>query len=104
MYDLRLAVRALVAGRMVSVAAILSLALGIGATTAIFSIVNGLLLRPLAVDAPERLVTVSTDTAIKLGFKAGAGWNYAMWQRLQARAAIFDGAFAFRPAQFNLGA
>jgi putative ABC transport system permease protein len=104
MLDLRQAIRGFRATPVVSAVAVLSLALGIGATTAVFSIVNGLLLRPLAVEHPDRLVTVTTDTAIKLGFKAGGGWNYVMWERLQARAGAFDGAFAFRPAQFNLGA
>src|SRR5947207_1991219 len=54
--DLRLAVRTLVASRIVSTVAVLSLALGIGANTAIFSLVNSLLLRTLPVREPEQLV------------------------------------------------
>ena len=54
--DVRHALRALVAAPAFTVAAILSLAIGIGANTAIFSIVDGLLLRPLPYADAERLV------------------------------------------------
>ena len=54
--DLRQAWRALAAAPGVAVAAILSLALGIGANTAIFSVASPLLLRPLPYADPERLV------------------------------------------------
>ena len=67
MDDFRLAIRALRASPIVSLVAVLSLALGIGANTAIFSLVNGLLLRALAVAEPQRLVTISSDRAIQLG-------------------------------------
>ncbi len=53
MTALRLAIRALHATPIVSIVATLSLALGIGANTAIFSLVNSLLLRALPVDAPQ---------------------------------------------------
>jgi hypothetical protein len=61
--DLRLAVRALCATPIVTAVAILSLGLGIGANTAIFSLVNSLLLRTLPVADPQRLVSVSTGPA-----------------------------------------
>lgn len=54
--DVRYALRALAAAPTFTVAAILSLAIGIGANTAIFSIVDGLLLRPLPYADAERLV------------------------------------------------
>jgi predicted permease len=62
MHDFRLAVRALRANPVVSAMAILSLALGIGANTAIFSLVNSLLLRQLPVRDPGALVLLTDST------------------------------------------
>lgn len=95
MQDLRLALRGLRRTPVVSIVAALSLALGIGATTAIFSLVNSLLLRALPVADPDRLVTISSDSAVKMGFNAGVGWNYPMWEALRQRAYQFDGTLAW---------
>jgi predicted permease len=56
--DIRIGVRALVHSPIFSIVTVLSLALGIGANTAIFSVVNGLLLRPLRYSEPEQIVDV----------------------------------------------
>ena len=56
--DLRFAVRVLMKSPGFSAVVIFSLALGIGATTAVYSIVNAYLLRPMPVDHPERLLAI----------------------------------------------
>src|SRR5258706_3589105 len=56
--DLRVAVRTLARSRFVSVLAIVAFALGIGITTAVFSIFNSVLLQPLPYPHPEQLVAV----------------------------------------------
>ena len=61
LHELRIPVRHLLKSRGFTTAALLMLALGIGATTAIFSIVEGVLLRPLPVPHPERLVVLSDN-------------------------------------------
>ena len=102
MQDFRLAFRGLRRTPVVSTVAALSLALGIGANTAIFSLVNSLLLRTLPVVEPDRLVTISSDSAVKMGFNAGVGWNYPMWDALRQRAQTFDGALAWNVQTLDL--
>ena len=105
MQDLRSAWRALRQSPIVSAAAILSLALGIGANTALFSVVDALLLRTLPVRQPDRLVTVSSGFALGHGFKAGAGMNYDIWTRMRERAlgtTSFEDGFAWAPVRVDL--
>lgn len=58
--DLRFGLRTLCKDRIFTVTVVLSLALGIGANSALFSLVNSLLLRPLPVKEPDRLVELQT--------------------------------------------
>ena len=102
MSDLRLALRALRSTPVVSSVAMLSLALGIGANTAIFSLVDALLLRPLPVRTPGRLVTISSDFALRNGLRSGLGMSYAMWRRLESHGVDLAGAFAWSADRVNL--
>ena len=102
MHDIRLAFRSLKATPVVSLVAILSLALGIGANTAIFSIVNSLLLRTLPVADPSRLALVSSINGYTL---SGDSWTYAIWDNLRERSQagnVFEGALAWSSNRFNL--
>lgn len=95
--DLRLAIRSLRATPIVTAVAGLSLALGIGANTAIFSLVNSLVLRALPVVEPQRLATVTSGTSVTQDV-----WTYAAWEELQQRPQLFAGSIAWTRRLFNL--
>jgi putative ABC transport system permease protein len=79
--DLRYSLRMLVKSPGFTVVAVIALTLGIGANTAIFSVINAVLLRPLPFDEPERLVNV-WETRPQRGIKQNvvAYPNFADWR------------------------
>ena len=76
--------------------AVLSLALGIGANSAIFSILDSLLLRSLPVAAPEQLVLVGNSRFPR------TSWTNPIWEQIRERQGLFGGAFAWSNTRFNL--
>src|SRR5688500_6394262 len=96
MKDIRLAFRTLRASPVVSLVVVLSLALGIGANTAIFSLIDRLVLRPLPVRDASRLV-VLVDAE-----RQGASWSHPVWEQFRDRLDLFDGGFAWFGTEFNL--
>ena len=98
--DMRVAIRSSLRDRGVVLIALLSLALGIGATTAIVSTVDAVLLRPLPYREPDRLVMVWEDMSFA-GFPKNtpAPANYIDWR---ARNRVFEDMAATRPARANL--
>ena len=97
--DVRYAFRTFVRDRSFTVVVVLTLALGIGANTAIFSIIDSLLLRTLPVKEPERLAMLVAD-----GQSGQTTWTYPIWEQIQGHADRFEGTFAWSTfdAQFNL--
>jgi len=91
--DVRLASRVLVRHRLVAVVVVLSLALGIGANAVIFSLVNALLLRPLPVPQPDRLVRIGR-TVQGEGFDA---LSFAEFQVLREGAPALAEVLAHQP-------
>src|SRR5215207_7060401 len=78
--NLRLGVRALFKQRTFTVATVLTLALGIGATTAMFSVVYAVVLRPLPFGHPDRLVRLWTAFKPHLGRGAVSAANGRDWR------------------------
>lgn len=79
--DLRFAVRSLVQAPGFTILVILTLALGVGANTAFFSVLNGVLLRPLAYDEPERVMTLwESNPAMALEQDQVSGGTYRDWR------------------------
>ncbi len=83
--DLRHALRVIRRTPSFALPAIGVLALGIGASTAIFGIVNAVLLRPSAVRRPERLVRMFTRLPSGRPFDVSAGKFYS-WQQTRSRS------------------
>ena len=93
--DLRHSLRVLGKAPAFTAIAILSLALGIGANTAIFSIVYAVMLKTLPVEEPQQLVQFS------IGDRQTSITN-PIWEALRDREQVFDGAFAYGSAKFDL--
>src|ERR1043165_563113 len=73
--DLRLSLRALAKSPMFAVVCILTLGLGIGVNTAMFSIVNGIVLRGLPFPEQDRVVMVNTMTEANPNDRGGLSWE-----------------------------
>ncbi|HEV8237018.1 MAG TPA: hypothetical protein VGP84_20545, partial [Gemmatimonadaceae bacterium] len=108
MRNLKLSLRALFRTPFVTVVAILSLALGIGANAAIYSLFNEMLLQPLPVPHPDRLVNLAT-TGPQVGFyhcgRAGdcsEVFSYPMFRDLEKAKTAFSGIAGHMPFAVSL--
>src|ERR1044072_4116290 len=98
--DIRFAVRGLLKKPAFTVIAVLTLALGIGANTAIFSVVNAVLLTPLAAKDPDRLMTFWHSAPAK-GLKH-VDLNDALVAHYRDRTRTFQSLSAFETGNFSI--
>jgi len=96
--DVRYGIRVLVRNPGFTVVAVLTLALGIGANTSLFSVVSGVLLNPLPFPDSDRLYSVYTKTPT-FGLGSVAYANFLDWQKDNR---VFTALGAYRPDDFNL--
>jgi hypothetical protein len=97
--DMRYSVRMLLKHPAFTLIAVITLALGIGANTAIFSVVNAVLIKPLAFAEPDQLMQVYED-ASAIGFPRGdvAVGNYVDWKKQQT---VFEDMAAVTTRSFQ---
>jgi putative ABC transport system permease protein len=98
MKDIKYAIRSLIQRPSFSVVAILTLALSIGANTAIFTVVNAVLLRALPFNNPDQLVSIGQAPG-KGGLPGLAAYEYLAWKD---RNSTFDDMAAISDDSFNL--
>src|ERR1035438_8664065 len=93
LFDLRFALRSLRRSPLFTLVAVASLALGIGANTAIFTLIDQLMLRLLPVAQPEQLVMI-WSTGPHMGSNRGPRMaSYPMYQDFQKKAQAFSSVF-----------
>jgi predicted permease len=96
--DIRYGVRLLLKDPAFTLISVLTLALGIGANTAIFSVVNGVLLRPLPYPQPSQLVALSEKTA---SFESSS-ISYPNFEDWRRRNSTFAAMAAYRSDDFSI--
>lgn len=99
LYDLRYALRMLLKSPGTTAIALISLALGIGANTAIFSVFHTILLRPLPFAAPERLVRVTGVNAKRASIDTVSTYDVEDWAQ---RSKTIEKFAVYRDAHFTL--
>jgi hypothetical protein len=102
--DLRFGVRMLLKNKGFTTIAILSLALGIGANTAIFQLIDAVRLRTLPVRAPQELVELrmANMDGARGGIWREPSVTFPIWEQIRDRQQAFSGIFAWGTDQANL--
>jgi putative ABC transport system permease protein len=100
--DIRYGMRVLAHTPIITSIAILSLALGIGANTAIFSLIDGVMLRMLPVKNPEQLVQLRFRNPQRPNNEPGGTFTNPLWEQLRDQQRVFSGIFAWSGNQFDL--
>src|ERR1700688_1323814 len=99
--DFRYSLRTLRKSPVFLVVALLSLALGIGANTAIFTLINQLILQPLPVKDPEQLVMLAGRGKHYGGNNGPDRISYPMYQEIRDKNQVFSGMFCTYPNTFG---
>ena len=101
--DARFALRTFRGAPLFTVVAVLTLAIGIGANTAMFSAIDTLLLRPLPFREPQQLMAVSLTRAEDRDSRARDDlvWSYAKFEVLKGAQNVFADLSLWRPSQFT---
>src|SRR5262245_39243028 len=94
--DLRFGVRMLLKQPSFTLIATLTLSLGIGATSAVFSLIQGVLLTPPPYQQPERIALISTARTDGQQTSSTRGWPAAQWLEWQKEAKSFGAIAAYR--------
>ena len=97
-WDVRLALRSLARSPGFTLVVVLTLALAIGVNTAIFTVIDALVLRPLPVDRPEELVVL--QNANNRGMVRA--FNYPMFEEIRDRQEVFSGMFCWSTPQLKM--
>ncbi|MGH9612441.1 MAG: ABC transporter permease, partial [Bryobacteraceae bacterium] len=104
--DIRYALRNLFRSPVFTAVALGSLALGIGANTAIFSLTDQLLLRALPVQRPEQLVLLSANGpnpgSSNVNYTADVAFSYPVFRDFRDRAPVFNGVLARYPLSLTM--
>src|SRR5713226_919619 len=103
--DMRYGIRQLRQSPGFTLVAVLSLALGIGANTAIFQLVDAIRLKVLPVRNPQELVSVDFEkNSMRSGWFStrSARLTHAQWEQIRAQQQAFQGVLAWSAARFNL--
>jgi putative ABC transport system permease protein len=94
--DIRYGIRSIWAHKSLTTTVVLSLALGLGANIAIFSVLNAVLLRSLPVEDPQRLVS------IRFGENSRSTFTNPLWEQIRDHQQAFSGVLAFSDESFDL--
>lgn len=102
MQDMRFAIRSFRGTPTFSAIVVITLALGIGGTTAIYSAIDALLLRPLPFSHPESLVSVSLTVPNREGRVNNVRWSHAKFSAFKRTQHVFSDATIWTLSQFTL--